>query len=459
MSHQWTDAEDAHLLAMRSAGVTHRASGALIGKTIGQAKARLGTLDERRKRAGEPVQRPEPSPATPPFPTSKVEGNDREQTITFGIGRVTNLDQLLAATQVDLTKWKVDHYLVNTWEVGSKLPTGLIATETLYQVKAFLKSLEGVIDQPTVEAAVEAAAAKVNAIPYIIIRRTPLNLHGILQVLAVADAHVGKDSKPMETGAGEWSLDTASRVVRDGSLDALERGSAQGASERLIAFLGDNIHVEGLSGATTAGTRQDYNARPYEMVDVFFEAAVPVIDRAASEGPTSIIYVPGNHARWTEQMIMRMFQQRFRLNPHVKILRSAAPQQYFQHGRVLLGLAHGDGVKLDALPLLMAQDRPREWGETVYREWLTGDKHEARTRDTKLVRKDTVKTTMGVQVRIIQAPPPPDIWHAHQGYKGHPLAVPVIESHMYHPAGLHCGSVKGWVQLADFDAGNILKSA
>lgn len=52
--------------------------------------------------------------------------------------RITTLEQLLAACEVDLDVWRVDHYLVNKWEVGVKTDGGGIAVEPLFQVKAWL---------------------------------------------------------------------------------------------------------------------------------------------------------------------------------------------------------------------------------------------------------------------------------------------------------------------------------
>jgi hypothetical protein len=39
------------------------------------------------------------------------------------------------------------------------------------------------------------------------------------------------------------------------------------------------------------------------------------------------------------------------------------------------GVHHGHTCKADKLPLVMATDKPKEWGQSEYRYWLTGHIH------------------------------------------------------------------------------------
>jgi hypothetical protein len=47
-------------------------------------------------------------------------------------------------------------------------------------------------------------------------------------------------------------------------------------------------------------------------------------------------------------------------------------------GKVMLTFAHGDHVKRDKFAKLIASEQPKMWGETVFREVHTGDKHQSR---------------------------------------------------------------------------------
>lgn len=80
-----------------------------------------------------------------------VDGNNATLS---GRGRITTLEGLLEAANVDLSVWRVDHYLVNKWEVGAKAKDQSIqwhhgvmdgyteehglTIEPLFQVKAWL---------------------------------------------------------------------------------------------------------------------------------------------------------------------------------------------------------------------------------------------------------------------------------------------------------------------------------
>ena len=49
--------------------------------------------------------------------------------------------------------------------------------------------------------------------------------------------------------------------------------------------------------------------------------------------------------------------------------------QYFTFGKNLIGVTHGDTAKMPDLGSIMATDRPREWGDSIHRYWLTGHVH------------------------------------------------------------------------------------
>ena len=49
--------------------------------------------------------------------------------------------------------------------------------------------------------------------------------------------------------------------------------------------------------------------------------------------------------------------------------------QYFSFGKNFFGVHHGHTAKADKLPLVMATDRAKDWGETEFRMWYTGHIH------------------------------------------------------------------------------------
>src|SRR5690606_14022843 len=61
-------------------------------------------------------------------------------------------------------------------------------------------------------------------------------------------------------------------------------------------------------------------------------------------------------------------------------------------GACLFGITHGNGCKIDKLPLIMAHDRPQDWGETTHRHWLTGHVHSDRLFEAGGVTVETFRT-------------------------------------------------------------------
>jgi hypothetical protein len=80
-----------------------------------------------------------------------------------------------------------------------------------------------------------------------------------------------------------------------------------------------------------------------------------------------------------------------------------------RHGLNLIGVAHGDGAKIESLPGIMAADRPEDWGATYYRTWVTGHIHHK----TRFVGKEYV----GCTVESFRTLAPKDAWHNHRGYR------------------------------------------
>lgn len=84
--------------------------------------------------------------------TETTQDDDNHQTASSKSRRIQTLDQLLEACQVDLSVWTVDHWIANKWEVGAKDPdTGEILVSPLWQIKAWLKRIEPVKFEFTLE--------------------------------------------------------------------------------------------------------------------------------------------------------------------------------------------------------------------------------------------------------------------------------------------------------------------
>ena len=94
-----------------------------------------------------------------------------------------------------------------------------------------------------------------------------------------------------------------------------------------------------------------------------------------------------------------------------------------QWGTVLLGFAHGDRIKHDKLPLLMAGEAPQLWAATTHREWHLGHLHHKReTQFHAGIEHGPVR------VRILPSLTTADDFHYTNGYVG---ALRAAESYLW----------------------------
>jgi len=143
------------------------------------------------------------------------------------------------------------------------------------------------------------------------------------------------------------------------------------------------------------------------MVRAVIRSTRQMIDKALlRHGELHIIVEIGNHDLSNSVFLMECLSALYEKEPRVTVDTSPRHFHYFTFGKTLVGIHHGHGVKLDKLPLIMAADRPKDWGETKYRYWWTGHIH-----------TDTMKDFVGCRVESFRVLPPEDAWAANKGYR------------------------------------------
>jgi len=90
----------------------------------------------------------------------------------------------------------------------------------------------------------------------------------------------------------------------------------------------------------------------------------------------------------------------------------------FKYGNNLIGTTHGDGAKIEHLPLLLATEFPILWSETKHRYIYSHHIHHK-----------TSKDFIGVTFETLRSPSGSDSWHQKMGYTGVPKAV---EGYVHH---------------------------
>lgn len=220
----------------------------------------------------------------------------------------------------------------------------------------------------------------------------------------LGDPHLGLLSHRSEVGL-DADLKIASRVLYE-TVDMLI-ARAPSSETGVICSLGDYFHSDSNMNRTMSGHQLDVDSRHSKVAEVGFSLLRRMIERALLKHKrVLVVNAPGNHAPNTEKMMGLWLKAVFEREPRVEVLDSTNPYIYRRFGTCLVGVHHGDGAKPQALPEIMACDRPLDWGASTWRMWFTGHIHHDSRRDFR-----------GCTVESFRTMNSQDAWAHHAGYR------------------------------------------
>tara|TARA_R100000388_G_scaffold36596_1_gene28464 strand:+ start:4637 stop:5695 length:1059 start_codon:yes stop_codon:yes gene_type:complete len=245
----------------------------------------------------------------------------------------------------------------------------------------------------------------------------PKKEDGHLLIINPADVHIGKYSNPKETG-GEYNIKIAKERVREG-VKGILRNAEGFPIEKIVFCIGNDIlHVDNVFNTTTKGTKQDVEGKWFEHFTEALELYVEVIEMLIQIAPVEAIHSMSNHDYMSGFHLAHALKSWYRNTEAVKVDAEPNPRKYFSWKNSLVGLSHGDGAKLNNLPLLMAQEKPNKWANSKYRYWYLHHLHH-KNRYKFLSSFDNI----GVTVEFLRSPSYADSWHHQKGYTGSIKAV------------------------------------
>lgn len=228
----------------------------------------------------------------------------------------------------------------------------------------------------------------------------------ILPAVFIGDAHVGMYAYAPETKHSDFDVDIATGQLRDACdylVDKMEP-SEQG----LLVDVGDFMHANSSKDQTFNGTDLDTDTRLHNVMYQSGMAMRYMVSRMLDKCQNvTVVIAQGNHNPDPAKAVQLMLQFYYESEPRVKVLPTPGLFHYVEYGNWLLGVNHGDKIKPDDLAGVMARDMSQAWGRTTHRMWCTGHYHKRKT-----------VILPGVEHRVFGALPPPDAWHAGQGYGG-----------------------------------------
>jgi len=242
----------------------------------------------------------------------------------------------------------------------------------------------------------------------------------LLAVYPIADAHIGMYAWGEETGAS-YDLKEAERL----HVEAMDRlvSAAPPADHAIICSLGDWFHSDNSRNRTEkAGNILDVDTRWARVLRVGLRTMRRCVDRALERhGSVRVLCKIGNHDTHTSMMLALYLEGYYSRERRVIVETSPDPFSWARWGSCLLGFCHGDEAKPGQLPGIMAADKAREWGETMFRRWYTGHRHKLELQEhpgcivetlSSLVARDAWAHRAGYRSRRAMRC---DIWHATRG--------------------------------------------
>jgi hypothetical protein len=231
-----------------------------------------------------------------------------------------------------------------------------------------------------------------------------------LLVIDAADIHVGKLSSSYETGE-DYDDDEAVRRAEEGVFSVVESAMTYKIDHIVFVVGNDILHVDNARNTTTAGTPQDVSSMWYDSFNTAFSMYIRLLSFLSELSPVTVVYNPSNHDYTSGFFLCQALKAWFNKYDNISWDDDMKHRKYFRYHNSLIGTTHGDGAKVEDLPLLMAVES-KDFTECSHRYFYTHHKHHK-------VAKDYI----GVTIESVRSPSSADSWHHRNGYQHAPKSV------------------------------------
>lgn len=258
----------------------------------------------------------------------------------------------------------------------------------------------------------------------------PAPLHtddDLLTVYPLADLHMGLYSWGRETGGADYDVDIATKLVINSVSNLISQ--SRPTKHAIVLALGDLFHTNDQTNATPAHKhRLDADTRWPRIYRAGAQLLTTVIDMvAAKHGQIEVVNLPGNHDPDSSVCLTVALGMFYANNPRIDVYEEPGLFWYRRFGKCLLGATHGHTVKASAaMAMIMAADRPRDWGETEFRTFYSGHIHQ-----------DSVKEIGSVRVETFTTPAARDAYAQNSGYRSSRAMTAITYHREYGEIGRH----------------------
>ena len=243
-----------------------------------------------------------------------------------------------------------------------------------------------------------------------------IDTDGHLLVIDIADLHIGKLATAFETGE-DYNSQIAVKRAKDGLQGILNKAKGFYIDKVLFVAGNDILHTDNTKRTTTGGTPQDTDGMWYDNFLMAKNLYIDLLEKLLSFADVEVVYNPSNHDYTHGFFLMQLIEAHFS-NSSIRFNVDLKHRKAFRYGNNLIGTTHGDGAKIENLPLLLATEFPILWSKTKHRYIYSHHIH-----------NKTSKDFIGVTFETLRSPSGSDSWHQKMGYTGVPRAV---EGYVHH---------------------------
>lgn len=203
-----------------------------------------------------------------------------------------------------------------------------------------------------------------------------------LYEINIADLHLGKFCTEDETGEFLNSDLAEKRFFELIEKECENIDRYNGDIEKILfVWTNDFFNSDGISNSTTGGTPQDTDTKWQKLYLRGVNMLIKAIDKLSQYAPVKTFYIASNHSRQVDYYAICTLNAWFRNYTNVEIDLNPAPRYYERYGVNLIGFAHSYYEKKQNLPHLMQVERPKDWGDTKYREYHLAHYHSERVEE------------------------------------------------------------------------------
>jgi len=242
------------------------------------------------------------------------------------------------------------------------------------------------------------------------IDRRPI-LNGTCLVIDPADIHIGKLARAIETG-DEYNMDIALKRVREGVKSLIALTYDFGIEKVVLIAGNDVLHIDNKRRTTTSGTPQDTDGMWYDAFNFAKDMYVEIIEMLLAVADVHVVHNMSNHDNVLGWALSQTICAWFSKCPQVTFDVTPNTRKAFLWHDNLIAFSHGDGAKQHELPLLLANEYPKEWAMSKFRNIYMGHLHHKVSKDYTSVTVETSRSASGT-----------DSWHAASGYAHSPKAI------------------------------------